>query len=72
MILYDIVHIFRYSMASANFSRLTGLYVWLIQISLHMMSHTANDIHSSGISRIVREILSEGPIYIFFASSNLH
>jgi len=40
---------FRYSMASANFSELTGLYLWLIQIILHVMSHTANDSHSSGI-----------------------
>jgi len=57
---------FCYSMASANFSRLTGLYVWLIQINSHRMSHTANDSHSSGISRFVRsmqEILSEGPTH---------
>ena len=85
MILYDIytslkimIHIgshFRYSMASANFSRLTGLYVWLIQINSHMMSHTAHDNHSSGISRFVRsmqEILCEGPTYFCLLKSTLN
>jgi len=65
---------FRYSMASASYSKVTGLDVWLIQISLHMMSHTANDSHSSWISRFVRSTYARNTLwrFYFFACSNLH
>jgi len=57
-------------MASANFSELTGFYLWLIQIILHVMSHTANDSHSSGISRFVRSTLWRS--YFAFSKSTLN